>query len=410
MVEHLTRLLADAAPLPRLEPRGPAVTLHEPRSRDVVPSAAELLEPRAPLVGPSRLRRGGLPALADAGTRESATLTLPDETSAHAPPIVAADRLLVVGNPDRRYGRFPVDYPSIGAAMDAIPTIRPDKGSFVDRFTILVLPGFYEEEVRLKPWVQLIGLEQDSVYITPPPGFRHTFGDGEGRQRRANVYLNWWSGIANVVLNAPPDATERDVFLWGFDRHFGSRGDIAFAGARNVLLNPGNTPIRTILMDGQWHTVFFRNVVSNFEPEHALGPTDIPRYGVQLVGRTPVATPFDCHIIDCFFDALHLEGTDCGCVLVEDCNDVHLRDCIARTHGPGDGSRRYALALGQERDPQPRLGADVALEGSTLDRRILVNLGSTLHVRHSYCDSVDHKGVVWVPDPSGIGEKLLPLP
>jgi hypothetical protein len=62
---------------------------------------------------------------------------------------------------------FPTEFTSISAAMEAIPLMNA-KDNWVDRWVILVTPGWYVEEVRMKPFVSIVGLAADSVFISAP--------------------------------------------------------------------------------------------------------------------------------------------------------------------------------------------------------------------------------------------------
>jgi len=107
---------------------------------------------------------------------------------------------------------YHIDFTSIQDAMNAVPLIDPES-DFVERWTILVTTGYYEEEIRCKPHVNIIGINKESVYIQPPPGRPRDRND----PRLANVYLSSLSLLSNVTLANRQDSEPGDVVVWGFD-------------------------------------------------------------------------------------------------------------------------------------------------------------------------------------------------
>ena len=160
-------------------------------------------------------------------------------------PVVNNRRMLTVGHPNGNgspatYTGYPVDFTSIQDAMDAIPLTQPDD-AFVARWTILVTAGYYEEEIRMKPHVNLVGIDKDSVYIQPPPGRPQDRHD----PRRANVYLNYFTSISNVILANRSDSLETDYVLWNKNMYSDVRKpvsnptlDVSFIGLTNLDIMP----------------------------------------------------------------------------------------------------------------------------------------------------------------------------
>src|SRR5260370_797627 len=82
-------------------------------------------------------------------------------------PVDADPRILTVGpfrngRPSTAFG-MPVDFTSISEALDSIPRLIPDdpNHAFVDRWTIVVMSGFYREVVRCKPYVNIVGITKE---------------------------------------------------------------------------------------------------------------------------------------------------------------------------------------------------------------------------------------------------------
>jgi len=328
-------------------------------------------------------------------------------------------RVITVGpppavTPPASYGGYPVDFTSIQDAMNAVPLIDPE-GDFVDRWTILVTTGYYEEEIRCKPHVNIVGINKESVYIQPPPGRPRDRDD----PRLANVYLSSLSLLSNVTLANRQDSEPGDVVVWGFDTFQGMGGDVHDLGLWNVDLLPfspypdnpnsvdGYSKGGLIRLEGNWHTAIFRDVGGNY-----IAPD---RYGITLVG-TAKDQNADCHFTNCFFDALYLTDTsaDCGCLLVQDCFEVHVRNSFLRINKipafgepqamvPAPGS---AVATRSTRDSL----TNVFVEGSSLEcndpaaERVLdVGSGTFCFFKHSSSDSRTGDGVFIPSGRDGIG-------
>jgi hypothetical protein len=138
----------------------------------------------------------------------------------------ADQRLLTVGplrndRPSTAFG-MPVDFTSISEALDSIPTLVPDdpNHSFVDRWTIVVMSGFYREVIRCKPYVNIVGINKESVYIQAPADRARDRND----PRLGDVYLSSLSLVSNVTLLGQGGGMLGDVSVWGFDTYSNQRG------------------------------------------------------------------------------------------------------------------------------------------------------------------------------------------
>lgn len=321
---------------------------------------------------------------------------------------------------------FEVDFSSIADAMKAIPLHNPD-ANFTDRWLILVTPGVYFEEVRLKPFVTVMGLHRDSVFIIPPddPNVRRTWSD----HRRATVYLNHFSSIENVSIGKPATSESTDYAIMNRDCYDveprgESKRDPSDFAAVNVpiypFVSPGGLDYRnkfpnepppvalptgspsyagprdefvrgkSIRMEGDFSTAFMINVGSSYNYREG--------YDFEIVGA---GKGVDTHIVNCFFDSLFIDrgdyfvpdGTrDAGCLYVENCNEVHVRSSLLRVgadrsdrRGPTDGPPARGAAL------RIAANAGVLLEGTTLwgngsDRTLVVD--GSVWFAHSSTDAI----------------------
>jgi hypothetical protein len=342
--------------------------------------------------------------------------------------------VLTVGAPDFPLGYgIPVDFNSIGAAMDAIPLFDPDLPPSdpnwhnpVEQWTILVTPGYYPEVVRFKPFVNVVGFRKEAVIIagqTPDVG-----------PLGAQVYLCSNSLLSNVTLAIRGDSVQGDFVVRGYDvnnypgvQHL---GDVHFLGLDDVDFFPyppfppagDGHPLGggLIKFDGPWRTVIFRNVGGNYDAPDG--------YGIELTGQFQNA---DCHFINCFFDALHMGGmADGGYVRIRDCFEVHIRNSLIRvgyseSHGdspisavaisksPGDARRRprevrpTAFAT-RPPDLPPRL-TNVLIEGSSLygpgERVLDIGADTFCFFRHSFSESKFGDGTFITSGLDGIGNR-----
>jgi hypothetical protein len=221
--------------------------------------------------------------------------------------------VLTVGPPDFRLGYgLPVDFSSIGTAMDVIPLFDADLPANnprwhnpVEQWTILVTPGYYPEVIRFKPFVNVVGLVKEAVIIagqTPDIG-----------PKNAQVYLCSNTLLSNVTLAIRGDSQQGDFVVRGYDANVYPLGhqsrpeDVHFLGLSNVDFYPYPPFPETghplggglIKFDGNWRTVIFRDVGGNYDAPEG--------YGIELTGRSANAGQIgnaDCHFINCFFDAL----------------------------------------------------------------------------------------------------------
>lgn len=287
--------------------------------------------------------------------------------------------------------------------MAKIPLPRKTKAGQVvlgaphDTWTILVLPGVYHEEIKMKPNVILVGIGQSAV-IFPPGNWVSPEGPGG---RRAVVYLNHNNSVQNLVFGKL-GMTSTDYVFWnrecyGLGRPLdppetGRPLDPSWLGITDVWVWPypvkgaseTGTKGKTLLMEGDWHTALFTNFGSSY--------WETSGYDVELRGVGQVA---DCHFTSCFFDALFIDSESDGCVLVDNCIDVHLRNTLIRTTPTTSWRKDH------EGEPAPgacvkaRQKSHVWLEGSHLEspgnpshRLLDIEDGCSCFFRASSTDSV----------------------
>jgi hypothetical protein len=318
-------------------------------------------------------------------------------------------KVLIVGPPELAPPDFshaagiPFNFTSIGAAMASIPlAANPEKPA--DQWTILVTPGVYEEVIRFKPHVNVVGLLKEAVIIKGGP--ENHLGV------RAQVYLCTRSLLSNVTLHISENSQPRDFVVRGYDvngytDHDVQRENVRFLGLCNVdfqnasahLLSAGGL----IKFEGNdWRTVIFRDVGGNYDAPEG--------FGIELFGRGQNA---DCHFINCFFDALHMGGRlGGGFIHIRDCVETHIRNSLIRV-GYMSPDEISGLPVGTSpisavKTTQTEYATNVLIEGSSLygpDPSVLDLGDNTLcYFRHSSSDSRSGNGKFHISKPDGIGD------
>lgn len=319
-------------------------------------------------------------------------------------------RTLVVGKPGadlRGYATLnglKSDFRTITEAMAAIPlpsrqTPWDRKFLAQDRWTILVTPGVYEEDVRMKPNVSIVGLGSDSVYIFRPRDrpWEEPLGDG----RRAIVYLNYKCSVNNVVLGKTADMTGHDYAFWNYDWYGvgkepnpapgGREFDVSGMGLNNVWIWPYGFETgkgKALLLEGNWHTAMFNN----------FGSTQSMGYGFDLE-LNGVGQNADTHFIGCFFDALYLEGVDGGCALVRNCSEVHFRNSFLRIGARGGGHVQGSCvrAEGMEKEAMVWLEhSSLQANGPSSSRALWLRGNTRCAIHFSAISSVEKDGTAVV--------------
>lgn len=316
--------------------------------------------------------------------------------------------------------RTNVTYPGIermGPAGKGPPDHR-----FVAKFTILILPGVYHENVICYPWISLVGLLKETVFImavdvTLPA-----------------VTLASFVGVNNLSILMPLDVLEtqtaaivggsatqniRNIGLANIDI-FPSGGPTDGCRQRALELRNCATGIFTQVGVSYYGHGAGRHAVEVHGPSQTDGSLDLafsqtdpkgqPWYGV-LPG---LGWGADIHFIDCFVDALvdgnpddpNDHNTNDGCLLVTNCHEVHVRNSLLRTAGYGSAIAIHAdnPATTQQQN-QYQVGfvpgwgfpplVMVLVEGSTLyspgrdnPRVLRVGRFTKCVLRHSTTDSV----------------------
>lgn len=260
------------------------------------------------------------------------------------------ERTLVVGptqaTSNNIYHGLTSDFRTIGEAMRVIPL--PPKKNYTDvdlrpgedTWTILVTPGVYYEEIRMKPNVLLVGIGQ-SATIFPPNG-AWVSPEGPGG-RRAVVYMNHNTSVSNLNFAKSARMKSTDYVFWNRDMYnVGLRPegrdiqvpDVAYPARtaervldasgiaiKDVWVWPYGDKGKTLLLEGDWHTALFTDFGSSYNERDG--------YDIEVRCKHKNA---DCHFMNCFFEALFMEEGPGGCMLIEDAFDVHVRGSLLRTN------------------------------------------------------------------------------
>lgn len=330
-------------------------------------------------------------------------------------PVGANKRVFVVGKSpnlkdtllDQRLAALsgiPCDFETIAAAMDEIP-LDPHGESW----TILLTPGVYEEEVRMKPNVNLVGFGYHTVIIRPPSkGNRYAVPNDP---RRATIYMNFGCSLSNLVIIKPVSGRSTDYCIWNKDTY--KLGVLAFAGkvysapslfsVDHVDIFPEpyakNTKGKALLLEGVWGTILFNTFLSSY--------CETSGFDIDISGHREVQ---DCHFTNCFFDAFYLESEQGGCVSVSTALDVHLRTSLIRTgaspkwvdDNPGAPHPGAGVAV--------KDGAFVYLESTSLQGPGHASRGLLRVEEGSRCALYNSSADSYEGEPSGIEVPAIPNP
>lgn len=320
--------------------------------------------------------------------------------------------VLTVGAPDFPLGYgIPVDFNTIGAAMEAIPLFDPDLlpsdpnwHNPVEQWTILVTPGYYPEVLRFKPFVNVVGFQKEAVIIAGQFADVGPLG--------AQVYLCSNCLLSNVTLAIRGDSVQGDFAVRGYDvNEYPSGqhgGDVHFLGLSDVDFFPyppfppadNGQPLGGGLLkfDGPWRTVIFRNVGGNYQAPEG--------FGIELNGQFQNA---DCHFINCFFDALFMSGVGVGGFIhIRDCAEVHIRNSLIRV-GYSDPKGTVPVSAVTIRKSSDERLTNVLIEGSSLygpgGSTLDIGANTICFFRHSSSDSKTGDGTFIASGLDGIGNR-----
>jgi hypothetical protein len=239
-------------------------------------------------------------------------------------------RLLVVG-PTGIAAQAPApDFNTIQEAINAANALilAADQGrehDFTVRYTVFVLPGTYRENIEAKPWVNVVGISKEDVFIVT---------DGPASPLKPAITLAEHVNFTNLSILLPVTMPATQFAIVG--------ENILGFGLTNIDVYPAGDPGKPTgqfspgkgLRLSNWsQAIITRLGISYYGNEFAVelsGPLPDDS-GKGQPGWTDIGWNADCHLIDCFIDALNVQGEDGGCLRTKDCYEVHIRNSILRT-------------------------------------------------------------------------------
>lgn len=274
-----------------------------------------------------------------------------------------APRTIIVGelsalpsilNPPQSFGSFGLSVslrPDFDSIQDAIDYAHrelqksagyPDNHNFVTRYTILVLPGVYKENITCYPWINLLGLARESTWLIGPDTNKPTIALADF-VNVTNLSILMVSGGTELG----PAAIVGGDFLKAIHGIGLTNVDVFPAGGespsfqRALELNNSNNAIITTFQASYFGGRSGRACVE------VRGPfwweaTTLKTAVVKPQGWTAMGWNADTHFINCFVDAIQLDefpdssSASVGCMLTRNCFEVHVRGSFLRS-GP-DGS------------------------------------------------------------------------
>jgi len=275
----------------------------------------------------------------------------------------------------------------------------------------LVTPGYYRERIKMKPWVNLVGVSKESVYLQPLAPWDVPQPRWERQTPREHV-LSPDMADAIIELSNNCNITNLSILnpAWATSENVAIRGRaVKGIGLTDLDVFPGSDwpdspPVRA-------GGPFSRGRILELTGDSgicivtALGFTYLgpDSFAVKLEG---IGQNADCHFINCFFDALFVETTTSGCVQIRDCYDVHIRNSLLRVNNAHLGSVQEApevlgcavdVAGAAQLDAPGHIPTNVVIEGSSLQcprkssRALNIGPHANCFFKHSSTDSI----MVW---------------
>lgn len=249
------------------------------------------------------------------------------------------------------------DYTSIQGAIDSITDASTSK-----RYTVLVMPGLYTEQVTLKDWVDLRGLDRRTTVL------QYT-GNNNG-----TIIMSDWSRVSNLNIEMTDTATEWAIV----------GDDVSNIHIKDVWIlrvEGGSQISQGIKLTGNtWQTVFIENCVINYG-----GTTG---YGIYLTGNSTTPQNADMHLRDIFVDAFNV-NSGYGCVYVQDLFSVRIRSSLLRTSSNGFCLKIEDTSAGT---------SGTLLEGTTAEFNtsscVQIDSGAQVLLKHSVIESQSGSGTL----------------
>ena len=241
----------------------------------------------------------------------------------------------------------------------AINSITDESAS--NRYTVFVMPGLYQEQVTLTPWVDLVGASRFTTRILWE-------GDANG-----TIILSNQTSVSNILIEGSSNAAH-----WGI---VGSNTSNVHVREVDILGREGVAQASGVKLTGNtWATVFFEHMVIDIN-----GPGS---YGMYFEGNAANSQNCDMTLNDVFVDTL--SATTGGSIFMKDIFAGRMRSSLLRTATAGFDLRIEETA--------GNAGiTDVMIEMSTLEfgtTSIETTTGSTVLKKCSTVDSIGGTGTV----------------
>ncbi len=245
------------------------------------------------------------------------------------------------------------DFTSIQAAINSITDASADK-----IYVVLVYPGLYQEQVTLKSYISLVGIDRDACQIE--------FSSSSGA-----VIMAAFSEIRQMRVRQTVTSSD-----WGIVVN-----DVSDVGIRDVeLIAPtGTEPSNGIRVYGNdWHTVIIERVGLS-----VFGSASI---GMSIEGNPSAPQNCDFHYEEGVIDSLSA-GAFGGSVVLKDCFAARFRNCLFRTSASGFCFKMSRTSTGL---------VNCAIEGTTMEagQGLVVGANTTAFLYHSRTEVITNSGTV----------------
>jgi hypothetical protein len=152
---------------------------------------------------------------------------------------------------------------------NAFATVQKAINKAQDGDTVVVWPGVYQEEIRLKGKAITVQSAADAAVITAPHGYAFSFYDAEGPETIVTNFVISGCGVAGVFCDFGASPTLRNLTITG-----NQAGIVAYGGANPYIVNSiiwGNTSGPLSAWKANFNWKIYYSCIDQSNPNKAAG-------------------------------------------------------------------------------------------------------------------------------------------
>ncbi len=152
---------------------------------------------------------------------------------------------------------------------NAFATVQKAINMAEDGDTVVVWPGVYQEEIRLKGKAITVQSAADAAVITAPRGYAFSFYDAEGPETIVTNFVISGCGVAGIFCDFGSSPTLRNLTITG-----NQAGIVAYGGANPYITNSiiwGNTSGPLSAWKANFNWKIYYSCIDQSNPNKAAG-------------------------------------------------------------------------------------------------------------------------------------------